>query len=152
MTVEAKLSRRGFPLALVTLSAWLAAACQSNIEEEVSLSEGQAYAELERAEGYRLKLATFGSGGGAGDITYRLIGCLPRSSTCEILANISTNDGRRPDLGLRSGKLVLVVNETDYVTGFRNYSRRAIDLPPGSITLMVRPTGSADAGRSAGLK
>lgn len=86
----------------------------------------------------RLLLAVTSSGGGAGDITYRLLNCKNDGKRCELLASIDTNDNLAPALSRSRSGISLVVNIGDYVADFRNFSREIGSLQPGELSLQYR--------------
>jgi hypothetical protein len=85
------------------------------------------------------------SGGGAGDLTYRLLDCRSGEEKCELLASIDTNDNSAPTLSLTQSGIVLTVNKSDYVADFRNFSRKLGTLQPGRLYLHYRPDSGMDS-------
>jgi hypothetical protein len=85
-----------------------------------------------------LLVATTSSGGGAGDITYRVLACKKGSDRCELLANIDTNDAEAPSFANTPDGVVLLVNKGDYVADFRNFGRELASLQPGELRLQYR--------------
>jgi hypothetical protein len=85
-----------------------------------------------------LVVAVTSSGGGAGDITYRLLDCKSGDDKCELLASIDTNDNVPPALANTRDGIALTVNRGDYVADFRNFSREQGSLEPGKLFLQYR--------------
>jgi hypothetical protein len=83
------------------------------------------------------------SGGGAGDLTHRVLACKSGSEMCELLASIDTNDGPAPALSKTREGVALIVNRGDYVADYRNFSRELGSLQPGELYLQYR-VGSTD--------
>jgi hypothetical protein len=85
-----------------------------------------------------LLVALTSSGGGAGDLTYRILMCKSGSKICELLGSIDTNDAASPVLSKTKDGVELIVNEKDYLADFRNFSRELGTLQPGELRLRYR--------------
>jgi hypothetical protein len=85
-----------------------------------------------------LIIAITSSGGGAGDITYRLLDCNSGVEKCELLASIDTNDRPAPSLAITQEGIALIVNRSDYLADFRNFSRELGSLQPSELYLQYR--------------
>jgi hypothetical protein len=93
---------------------------------------------VQRSPEETLVVAVTSSGGGAGDITHRVLACNSGSDRCELLASIDTNDRPAPALSKANDGVALIVNKGDYVAGFRNFSRELGSLQPGELYLQYR--------------
>lgn len=93
---------------------------------------------LQRNAQETLIVAVDSSGGGAGDITHRVLVCKSGSKMCELLASIDTNDAAAPVLSKTREGVQLTINKSDYVAGFRNFSRELGSLQPGELYLQYR--------------
>lgn len=74
------------------------------------------------------------SGGGAGDTTYRLLACPAEASSCEVLANIDSGSGPKPELAVANARLALTINRSDGIWDFRNFSR---SFPSGGVAINI---------------
>lgn len=93
---------------------------------------------LQRNDQETLIVAVTSSGGGAGDITHRVLVCRSDSKRCELLASIDTNDAAAPVLSKTRYGVELTINRSDYVADFRNFSRHLGSLQPGELYLRYR--------------
>lgn len=93
---------------------------------------------VQRTPDELLVIAVTSSGGGAGDITHRLLACKLQGDHCEILASIDTNDRTAPVLEKTHRGVDLIVNQGDYVAGFRNFSRKIGTMQPGELSVRYR--------------
>jgi len=97
---------------------------------------------ISRGSDGELLVAVTHSGGGAGDTVHRLLACPSSAGSCELLASVATNDQPPPALVTEGSKIAFVLNERDYLGGFRNYSRSLPGLQPGSILIRYRSSTS----------
>ena len=133
---------RSAPLALMAVLIGLVAGCAGVPEEMDRPDERYISSRISRGDAGELIVAVTYSGGGAGDTTHRLLACPRSARSCELLASIDTNDRPRPELIMEGSKITLLVNEPDYIGGFRSYSRALAGLEHGSIFLRYRESAS----------
>ena len=120
--------------------------CASSSEDTWPAPEKrQISSAIQRNAQETLIIAVTSSGGGAGDITHRVLVCKSDSKRCELLASIDTNDAAAPALSKTRDGVELTVNKSDYVADFRNFSRQLGSLQPGELYLRYR----VDAGDAA---
>jgi hypothetical protein len=100
--------------------------------------QGQISSTIRRNNEESLMIAVTSSGGGAGDITYRVLNCQTANKMCELLASVDTNDRAAPTLSVAGRDVMLVVNKQDYVANFRNFSREIGSVQPGQLYLQYR--------------
>lgn len=82
-------------------------------------------------------LAAHYSAGGAGDKSYKVLGCRLDAQKCEVLATIDPYDQPIPELKNEGGTIVLVTNRRDSIAGFRNFSHD-LQTDRGSLILRYR--------------
>jgi hypothetical protein len=93
---------------------------------------------IQRTPQESLIVAMTSSGGGAGDIIFRILNCKGESNRCELLASVDTNDRPSPTLSINSSGVALNVNKQDYIADFRNFSRELGSVQPGELYLEYR--------------
>jgi hypothetical protein len=91
-----------------------------------------------RGDAGELLVAVNYSGGGAGDTVHRLLACSTSARSCELLASVDTNDRPPPTLVKQGSRTAFIINESDRMSGFRNYSRTLADAQDGSIIILYR--------------
>jgi hypothetical protein len=121
---------------------FLAGACAGAPEEMDRPNEQAISSRVSRGSAGELVVAVTHSGGGAGDTVHRLLACPSSAGSCELLASVDTNDRPPPALIPEGSKIAFVINQSDYLGGFRNYSRSLPDLQPGSILIRYRSAPS----------
>lgn len=109
----------------------LVGACAGVPEEMDRPDEESVSSRVSRGSAGELLVAVTHSGGGAGDTVHRLLACPSSDRSCELLASVDANDGPPPTLVEEGSRIAFIINERDYLGGFRNYSRSLPDLQPG---------------------
>lgn len=134
---------KGLPVSNRGLAILIAlGACSSQSEETwPAPAKSQVSSAVQRSPEETIVVAVTSSGGGAGDITHRVLACQRGGARCELLASIDTNDGPPPIVAKSAVGIALTVNKGDYVAGFRNFSRELGSLQPGEIYLQYRVDG-----------
>lgn len=116
----------------------LASACAGAPEEMDRPDDQSISSRVSRGSDGELLVAVTHSGGGAGDSVHRLLACPALANTCELLASVDANDGPLPALVEEGSRIAFTINESDYLSGFRNFSREVPSLRPGSIAIRYR--------------
>ena len=126
-------------LGIILLSPAGLSACGDQSRDTWPAPEkGEISSILQKGSGNALIVVVTSSGGGAGDITHRLLDCKTGSEKCELLAGIDTNDAPPPTLSDTKEGVALIVSKSDYVADFRNFSRELGSLQPGELYLQYR--------------
>ena len=114
------------------------AACSAATEEMERPEDGNITSRVRRGGDGELMIAAPQSGGAAGDTVHRLLACPSAGRSCELLASVDANGQSRPELIAEGSTVAFIVNGTDYIGGFRNYSRTVRGFEPGVIVLRYR--------------
>ena len=129
-------------LAWMASLIYLASAC-GGVPENMDRPEDRSVSSrISRGSAGELLVAVTYSGGGAGDTVHRLLACPSSAGSCELLASVDTNGRPPPALVPEGSRIAFLINESDYLGGFRNHSHSLPGLKPGTILIRSRSSPS----------